>query len=387
MGCAPCSSERDLRQQIAGKLGRCRACVRWARIGTLSAWALVAGSAALAAHPLVLAGAVLVAAVFSGLLLAHAIAYAVRTARPGTAPAADSGLDRRGFLGAALGAALVAAVGWRAGPAYAEHEHGHEPPSDPPREDCHCVIPDGAFVLRQTSDRTKNDEWEVCVDLTQVTCVGSCPEGTCRAEVVCKWDRKATKATNAKLRFPKKKNKKGAEEDECCVVATVTKCPATVHAEVEVTVQCFCDGTKVGDPCVKTLTGDLTIECCCPPRFDTGIKREGDVDGSTIPDFDEDTQRAVQFSAPAVPKDAKCAGGCTGGGACKTKVECLWAVSGERNSSIVGDGKDCRRVVVVFDKKAGKEKNFTVTRTVTILCTCGEATTAICLYESTFKGP
>ena len=375
MSCAPCSSDHALRSLPARKLGRCRACMRAARTGALTAWAATLGALALGASVPIVVGALSVAGIFSALLFAHAVAYAARS-RP--APNASGGrLDRRAFVLGALAAAVLGTAG---------RARAQQPPE---RQECRCVIPDDGLVLRQSPDRTKNDEWEVCVDLARVTCDGRCPEERpgCLAEVVCTWDRKATKATGAVLRFPKKKNKRGVEEDVCCVVLTVGKCPATVHAEVEVTVQCFCGDAKIGDPCVKTLKADFTIECCCPKRFEVAIKREGDVDGSMIPGFDEDTQRAVLFSAPAVPNNARCTGGCTGGGACESKIDCQWAVDGDRGSKLAGDGKDCRRVVVVFDKKAGAQKSFVLGRTVTIACRCGETVTATCLYESSFKGP
>lgn len=78
------------------KLGRCRRCVALSALGAAVGWGVALGMSAYA---------LALALPFTALLVAHALVFAGRAAR---VPSIDGvGLDRRGFLGAALGAALA----------------------------------------------------------------------------------------------------------------------------------------------------------------------------------------------------------------------------------------------------------------------------------------
>jgi hypothetical protein len=78
VGCGPCSG-KGLRGFVRSKLGRCLFCIRLSAAGTLAGWAMFALTGALYPVPPVLGFALLLAAGFTLLLLAHMLALMARS--------------------------------------------------------------------------------------------------------------------------------------------------------------------------------------------------------------------------------------------------------------------------------------------------------------------
>ncbi|MEO8266470.1 MAG: DUF3624 family protein [Ilumatobacteraceae bacterium] len=90
-----------LQQKFEAKLGRCTRCMTISAVSFIVAWALVVALAQLRPTPVVLlAAATVIAVLFSGVALAHTLAYAMhRRGGVGTArvlPAAGTTPQRRG---------------------------------------------------------------------------------------------------------------------------------------------------------------------------------------------------------------------------------------------------------------------------------------------------
>ena len=186
--------------------------------------------------------------------------------------------------------------------------------------------------------------------------------------MVCNWDQAKTKFTKGAGRpiFPTAK--KG---DPCCVVLIPNGCPFTVHVEVEVIVTCSCGTVPVAGvagTCSKVISGDFHIDCCCPEKFDSKVRRVNRVITPGKLAQDEWNANAVKVTCP---KDCEKLGGGGFDNCVRTEPKCKWRVASnvmpaDPQLKIIGGDDACDKVIV----QSTPGNAYTICREVTFQCEC-----------------